>query len=236
MYEALYEENKWLLDSIAKKCRGYCSKDHAVSEDDLRQAGFIGLMNAANTYDEKKSWNYYARWCILKEIYRMLGIRDGQCVSVNAQAVSLDAPVGDDDSSATLGELLIDERIPPIDEAILIQEVQESVRRAVDELKDPRQRQIMTIYLLEGGNLKDAAVAVGMTIMQARQLYNRAISILWRDFRLRSLADIESETPYGRHKGVRAFMNDRTSVTEQAALWRIEQKERLMNLSAKKLK
>ena len=60
-----------------------------------------------------------------------------------------------------------------------------------------------------------------------------ALSNLSRDIHLRALADIDDRTRFYARKGVGAFMSDRTSVTERAALWRIEQREELMRKAAR---
>ena len=230
MYEDLYEQNKWLLYSTARKYRGYCEMDPAVSFEDLVQAGFIGLVDAARTYNnEKLPWSYHARWCMIKEIYNVLGLRNGKPIKAHTGAISLDCPaLADEENSASLGDLLPDDSIPPPDEALLLEEVQISVRRAIDNLTDPRQRHIMTVYMLEGKSLSDAATMIGMTPMQARQVYFRAVSILSRNFRLRSLVDLDDRTRFYARKSVQAFNQDWTSVTEEAALWRVEQQEKLL--------
>ena len=80
MYEKLYEENKGLLRMMARRYARVCALDRAVSVEDLMQAGFVGLMRAAATFDPEagKSWAGWARWHIRMEFESALGLRHGR--------------------------------------------------------------------------------------------------------------------------------------------------------------
>lgn len=228
MYEDLYEANKRLLWAVAQRYRGACERDRALAMEDLLQSGFIGLMAAQATFDPGSgmSWAFYARLCIQQEIGRAIGPR---ARSRDAPSVfSLDAPLADE-SDDTFGDQLPDDSLPPIDDALLLEELRTGVREALDALADPRQRRIAELCAIEGRPMPEAAAAMGVTTGRAMQLYGRALASLARDRRLRALADqadLDERTRFHAHKGVRAFLNDRTSVTEEAALWRIQQRER----------
>ena len=47
--------HKGLVYHIAKQYLKVCEYDRAIDIDDLAQAGYIGLMQAVQTYDETKS-------------------------------------------------------------------------------------------------------------------------------------------------------------------------------------
>lgn len=230
MYEELYEENKNVLRTEARRYKGYCEKDRAVSVEDLEQSAFIGLVEAARAFekDSGKSWSLCLKGYIRREIYRALGVRDGELKKAHSTAISLDNSIIESDSeSATLGDILADDSLPESDEALLLEELRKSVRAALDDLTDPRQRQIAELYIIEGKSMKEAADFVGITPTRALQLYGRALSNLSRDIRLRALADIDDRTRFYARKGVGAFLSDRTSVVEEAAMWRIRQKEEI---------
>ena len=66
---------------------------------------------------------------------------------------------------------------------------------------------------------------MGADERQVRQTGQRARRWLARDWRLQRLVDLDNRTRFHAHKGVAAFNRDWTSVTEGAALWRIEQRQ-----------
>lgn len=230
MYEQLYEENKTALRAEARRYRGYCEKDRAVSVEDLEQAAFFGLVEAARTFDRDsgKSWPLHVKWKIKKAIEQALGLNKGEMKAAHAGTISLDSPLTEEETDgATLGDKLADDSLPASDEALLLEELQKSVRDALGALNDPRQRQIAELYMIEGHSMREAAERVGIPQARALQLYGRALSNLSRDIRLRALADIDDRTRFYARKGVGAFLSDRTSVVEEAAMWRIKQKEEI---------
>lgn len=230
MYEKLYEENKGAIWETARRYRGFCRKDHAVSIEDLAQMAFIGLVTAANTFqsEKHKGWSSYSRWCMIHEIYKALGIRDGKLIKPHSSAVSLDKPLLDGDAdSATLGDMLIDDSLPASDDEILREETRRIVRGGIEALTDPRQRRIVELKDIEGKTLDEAACNIGVNTDYAKQIYCRALSNLRRDAGILSLDD---RTRFHDHKGVKAFLSDRTSVTEAAAIWRIDHRERNHNV------
>lgn len=235
MYEQLYQDYKGFICSIANRYRDYCRTDRAVDVEDLVQVGFIGLVNAYNTYDENtpRTWMMHVKACILREIYSVLGIRNGELKKPHSLAASMDAPlISHKANSATLGEMLPDDTMPELDEALMREETCACVRQAIDQLADPRLRQLVELRDLSGCSLSEAASAMSITPARALQLHGRALASLARDRRLRAFANLDERTRFHAHKGVRAFMSDRTSVTEAAALWRIEQRERQQEVSS----
>ena len=228
MYETLYEENKRLLSMMARRFAPICEKDRAVSVDDLVQSGFLGLVRARETFNEtgRVGWKTHAKWCVAQEMRRALGIRNS-CFSIDTDAVPLDNPISSNDpDSPSLCDLIKDDSLPASDEALLREELQQTVHKAVDSLNDPRQRQVVLLCAFQGRTFPEAGNIIGVTAGRALQLYRRAQSNLYRDGRLRALVDLDERTRFHAHKGICQFMSDRTSVTEEAAMWRIEQREK----------
>lgn len=228
MYEELYEENKETLHAIAWHFRGLCDKDHAVSVEDLTQAAFIGLIRAKHAYKENsgKSWAICKKQYITQEIYSTLGLRNGGPKSDHPTLISLDAPLlNDTEDSATLADTLRDDSLPDLDDSLLRKEIQRNVRESINRLPDPRQRQVLMLHGIEGRDISEVASILGVDVHHAVYIYNRAMSNLTRDNKVLALADLDDQTRYYSHKGVTAVLRDRTSVTEEAALWRIDQKE-----------
>lgn len=232
MYEALYAQNRGLLVAMARRYGRLCALDRAVSEEDLTQAGFIALVRAAQSYDPAggKTWASWAVWHIRRAYEGALGLRNGRFIRAHTGAEALDAPLpGEDGEGATLGELLADESLPEADAALLLDELRQTVREAVDRLADDGQRQAIRLCALEGRSAREAAADMGVSVRRARQLCQRAGTNLARDWRLRRLADLDARTRFHAHKGVAAFNRDWTSVTEGAALFRIEAMEKTVS-------
>ena len=226
MYEALYKQNKGLLVMMARKYAGACEMDRAVSEEDLIQAGFLALVRAEQTFDQAKggNWARWAMWQIRREFERALCLRAGHRVQAHSGADTLDRPLeAGDEEGATQGDLLPDDSLPDPDAGLLLDELRRGVRDAVDRLEDGDERRAIQLCQLEDHSLRDAADAMGMSTAQVRRLNDQGCKRLSRDWRLRRLIDLDERTRFHAHKGVAAFNRDWTSVTEGAALWRIEQ-------------
>lgn len=230
MYEELYEENKKMLHAIAWHFRGLCDKDHAVSVEDLTQAAFIGLIRAKHAYkeDSGKSWAICKKQYITLEIYSALGLRNGGPKSDHPTLISLDEPLlNDTEDSETLADTLRDDSLPDLDDSLLREEIQQNIRESINRLPDPRQRQVLMLHGIEGRDIGEVANILGVDVHHAVYIYNRAMSNLTRDNKVLALADLDDQTRFYSHKGVRAVLRDRTSVTEEAALWRIDQKGKI---------
>lgn len=230
MYEALYAENRGLLVKLARQYEGVCRLDRAVSLDDLIQAGFIALVEAKKHYDPArgKSWAGWAAWYIRREYGQALGLRGGRFTRADTGAATLDRPArGWDGDGESLKDQLADDSLPDADAALLRRELQQGVRSAVDRLADAEQRQAVRLMRLEGLGARQAAADMHITPAQARRLCAHAQARLAMDARLRALADLDERTRFHAHKGVRAFNQDWTSVTEAAALWRVEQRDKM---------
>jgi DNA-directed RNA polymerase specialized sigma24 family protein len=132
----------------------------------------------------------------------------------------------DDGAAATVGELLPDDSLPDVDARVLLDELRRDVRAAVARLEDDDERRTVQLCQLEARSYRDASRAMGVSPRQVRRLNHRARERLFRDKQLRSLVDLDDRTRFHAHKGVAAFNRDWTSVTEGAALWRIEEREK----------
>ena len=229
MYEALYMQNRGLLIRLAKRYARVCALDRAVSVEDLVQAGFFALVRAAQSYDPAgdKSWASWASWHIQREYQNMLGVKHGRFTRADTGAAALDAPLqrpmGDGE---TLKDRLPDDSLPEVDAALLAEELRRGVRAAVARVPDLMQRRTMELCGLQGYTARQAADRLGITAVRARRLYDRASVRMSGDRGLRALADLDARTRFHAHKGVAAFNRDWTSVTEGAALWRIEQQRK----------
>ena len=222
MYERLYLENARLLRHLAGRYSAACALDRAVDVEDLAQSGFFGLVKAAETFDESrgKSWASWAAWYVVREFENALGMREGRFTRAHAGAESLDRPISADDASGdTLASLLADDGLPASDEGLLRTEVVREVRAAVEALPEDIRETVRRVRL-NGETCHGVAMEQGKTPGQVSALCRKAERQLYRNKRLRALADIDERTHYYAHKGVTAFQSDHTSVVEAAVLWR----------------
>ncbi len=232
MFEELYAQNRGLLLKLANRWYEACERDRAVSVDDLAQAGFFGLVKAAQSFDEAagKSWSSWAAWFIQREFENTLYLRDGKPTRPHTSAVALDAPLSEDSAEgATLGDLLADENAPDVDAGVILDELRQTVRAAVEQIKDDGQRRAVQLCDLGGRTGREAAEVLGVTAQQAYCLREAGRQALRRNARMCRLAAelaLDERTRFHAHKGLAAFERDWTSVTEGAALWRIEQREK----------
>lgn len=212
----LFRANKGLLYKFA---RMYSGIDPAVDIEDLIQAGYMGLMDAEKTYDESKSkWSTWAAFYIRKAMREAVGINTTR-IRAHHHTVSLDAPLGDEDDDATLMDKLEDESIPDASSGLIEAERAAAVREAVSRLEGQK-RDVVELHDLEGQSLAQIGRSWDLSRERVRQLREKALLDLRRDWRLRR--QLDEETPFYRHVGVNTFKTTWTSTTEAAALWRIE--------------
>lgn len=229
-YDDLYKQKRSLLYAMARRYARACELDRAVSIDDLVQTGFIGLMKAAETYDDTagKSWASWAVWHIKHEYGNLLGIREGRFMRAHTGADSLDRPLSVDDAEGiSLGDLLPDDSLPESDVALLQDEVVRTVREAVSAIPDALQRQALVMTRLEDKTIKQAAEALSVDPQAINNMNRRSFRRLRHDKTLRRLAYLDGLTRFHAHKGVAAFNSDWTSTVEAAVLWRDEMRTRL---------
>jgi RNA polymerase primary sigma factor len=212
----LFRANKGLLYKFA---RMYSGIDQAVDTEDLIQAGYMGLMEAERTYDESKSkWSTWAAYYIRKAMREAVGINTTR-IRAHHHAISLDAPVGDEEGDITLMDMLEDESLPEASSGLIRAERAAAVREAVSRLED-RRRGAVELHDLEGQSFAQIGRRWGVTRENVRQLRDRALRDLRRDWKLRR--ELDEETPYYRHVGLNRFNTTWISSTEAAAMWRIE--------------
>lgn len=197
-----------------------CDRRGDVDQDDLYQAGCIGLLEAQRTFDSSKgTWGSWASVYIRKYIREALGR------GKRLQTVPMDAPAYRDDD-VTLGETLPDESIIPDDDRQQARELVETVRAAVDALPEDIAPVVRSVGLLELPVPK-AARRMGMPESMIRKLYGRGLRQLRKSPSLRALSDLDLETPFHAHKGVTAFLSSGSSVVEDIVERRLRWEEEL---------
>ena len=214
----LFRANRGLLHKFARR---YSGIDTAVDTDDLVQAGYMGLVEAERTYDASrgKGWVSWAAWYVKNAMAAAVGIR-GAKERPHLHAVSLDAPLGDDEGAGSLLDMLEDESIPDASSGLVEADRAVTVRAAVERLEADR-REVIRRRDLQGMSYAVVGEGMGLSVGEVKNLRVRALNDLRNDKAIR-LMRLEDATPYYRRVGVSTFNTTWTSATEAAALWRIE--------------
>lgn len=208
-----------LIVFIAKKYLPYC--DRASDFDDLMQAGHLGMLRAKATYQPDKGlWSTWAVLHMQKEMRAAIGLR-GTKRRPERTALSLDAPITED--GLTLMDALPADQAD-LQEGIDREQLCQTVRERVAALKDPLQREAVSLIDLGGLTYTGAAEAIGTTAARIKTARHRGIRALHKDSILRELAQA-----YGlwrrsyEHFGLMAFRHSWTSRTEAEAFAAMEQ-------------
>lgn len=212
-FDQLYRDNVGLIrmwrNRYAPMCNATCDRD------DLMQAGFLGLVRAAATWEpDRGSWSAWASFYIRNAMKHALGLR-----SKHVPTVSLDAPLFGDEGASTLMELIADENAPSVPEAAEHAAIRAAVREAVAAIGDDRSRGAVECIYLRGMSRSATSDRLGIPASNLGNLLHKGLAALAKDRKLRA-AILDDETLFCTYKGVKAFMRDLTSTTEAAVIWR----------------
>lgn len=188
-------EHQGLVRIVIKKFR-WVERGKNLDQDDLFQAGMIGLMRSVETFDESRGIKFstYATWWI-KHFVRRLGHDESRTVrfpawyqdelkkvgiTIPLVTKSLDAPLpgaGDDSNSTTMLDMMPDtESLPDADDGpICIQQRKKYAHYLLSTLTD-KERVVMTLRL-HGHTLEQVGDQFGFTRERARQIEANA---LWK--------------------------------------------------------
>lgn len=218
--EKLYSENKGMLHLWAKRYAWLCEDRPHVDAADLAQAGFLGLVEAAQTYDpEKGGWFSWASFYIRNHMKDALGLRtrSGSC-----KCTSLDAPAYADDDLALL-DTIPDDTLPDMEQEVEISDTARIIREAVESLDDEGARLAIVEYYFKNKTLKRIADERGESVNAVRRLHGKGLRRLRQARTIRQLSPeyiLDLETRFHAHKGVMSFWSTHTSVVEDAVLLR----------------
>lgn len=164
--DILVERNLRLVAHIAKKYHGE-NRD----SDDLISVGIIGLIKAVNTYNPGKGNRLvtYASKCIENEILMML-----RSEKKKSKEVSLNEPIGTDKEGNTIS--LID--VMENDEIDALKQMENAedivrVRKYVEKVLTPREKEIITSRYGLGGNPPMTQKKVGAVMGISRSYVSR---------------------------------------------------------------
>lgn len=174
-------------------CRG-------IEEDDLKQAGFLALVDAAEQYNPEGGASFvnYLSFYLHRYFVEAAGLRTARSAAdpINSR-ISLDQPIEDEDG-ATLGDLQQDPQnvIEEAEERIQNDQLRDALEKALNKL-NPEDAEIVRQRFFENKTLKDIATANGVSISRIREREARGLRGLRKTSTKKALeAFIEVRTPY----------------------------------------
>ena len=188
-------------------------------EDDLFQSAYIALASAVERFDESKAafltWNaYYLRTAFAEAA----GCRRGN--DPMRGALSLDTPLPGTEEF-TLADTIADpsDPIAVTENEIWHEELHAAMQEALDALPDDLREVIRQRYY-NTRTVARIAAATGHTPAEVNTMERRAIRQIRQERRLRAFAysDADIYSAGLRGVGVRAFVSNHTSCTENAVL------------------
>jgi RNA polymerase sporulation-specific sigma factor len=186
--ERLVRENTGLIRSIvAKTVRSYPNLPGGYDRDDLESLGYIGLIQAAQTYDPERGAQFstYAYRCIENQISSALARARNRQVD----CISLSLLIGEDEDTPMEDQIFqksseyqdqalkLDAQTTVIDQAS-----REVLEEAIARLPAPHDAIIRQMYF-DGQSLTEVARALRLSPQRVQFLHSRALRMLRRHVR-----------------------------------------------------
>ncbi len=189
--EAVIIQYTPLIIKISTRYKPVLERTGAVDIDDLVQAGRIAVCHAQKRYDPAGGASFitYAFYWIRNAMHRTAGIKNtGELPEI---LLSLDEPI--EEGSDILRGDLIPDKAPTAEERTIEQdgrqETAETVRAAVDELKNPKQREIVDRVYFREQERKQAAAEMNVSYGVANAIEHQALTKLKKNHNLQQLVN-----------------------------------------------
>lgn len=221
LLEELWENNTGLINYISFRYMDGCGCHY--DENDLKQAGYLGLHVAAMTYspDRGASFATHAFDHIRKAMREAAGLRGKRDVLLDA--VSLDAPVGKEGDNALVQ---FQPSMQEPDKAEL-ENLQNIVREAVAHIREDSIRDTIEAVYWNGESVTDFAARHSICKQAASERLQKGYAILRKNKKIVSLALAQGyDIDYYRRKTLSAFRTDGTSSVEGAVIYQEKMKRR----------
>lgn len=219
---ALWAKHERLCRYLAGRARWIAELDPAIGLDDLTQTAFIGLVRAAETYnaDAGKSWAGWAAWHVKHELRKLLGWSNPNSPPpATVGAVSLDAPIGDDEGATRL-DTLSDDSTPDAMDGVYAGELRAALTEAVQRLEIEHAGEVLRCRYRDGLTVAETAEQTGMSAGEVKSIQDRSLRRLLYDRKLKRAVTVWDALPT-YSVGVAAF-KQYGSQTERAAQWLAE--------------
>lgn len=199
-----------LAYKFAMRYKNIAALNGAVDVDDLKQCAFLGFYEAVQGFDPLKgTFSTMLSYGVRHACRRALGM--GGKDRAEYHSVSLEEPIpGADD-------LTLADTIPDEDTAFERSEMRSDIEKALQRLPYDMSR-VIHLHDLGGRTIEEAAAALGCDRETASKWRRTGFQQLRRDRGLRAY----HEPVRLRYKGVRAFLNDWTSVVEEEVIRRLD--------------
>lgn len=227
----LWQQTERFIGRQAGKYMRGLATYRGIDEEDLKQSGFLALMDAAEHYDPEggASFVHFLSFYLHSYFAQTAGLRT-DCTTqdpVNSP-ISLDRPATPD-SDETLGDLqgTDDHELDDAESRIYNDQLRAELEAALEQLRPSEARAIRDRYFLDK-TLQEAAEAAGVTPEMIRQRERHALRVLNQKARAkknRLLAFIELSTNFYTRTN---FQNSQLSPVEKLAIYR-EQMEAWYN-------
>lgn len=188
--------------------------------DDLVQGGYLALVEAVDSYDVAKGgFLTMLNFKLLTIFAEMQGLRAGHD-ALNHNAVSIDAPIGEDggDALQTWADFIPDPQaeaeLDGVNERIFQSQLQQALTKALDALP-PNRREVVKARFFESKTLKQVGLENQISPERARVLEFEALRQLRQGARLYGLDRfVEQQTPYYKHYSLDYMRRTQTSPVE----------------------
>ena len=198
-----------------------------ITEEDLKQSGFIALMNAVNGYDPGQGCLFltYLGYHLQNQFAAAAGMRtDRQANDPVNTPISLNAPLRDDEATTLLDTLPGGENgIVDAEKRIYQEQLRDTLEQALNEIRPEDAEALRELYF-NGKTLQEAgeATGAGINITQHRKL--RGLKALKRSAKRTGLDQfIDFRTPYYARTN---FKTSQVSPVEYITLLREQMRER----------
>lgn len=202
-----------------------------VEIDDLVQAGFLGLCEAVERFDEAQGYKLltYLRPCLTSAFYEAEGrTHERTARDPIHRALSLDAPIGEDDDG-TLGDLVHDpaDAFEDADARIWREQLHEALENALAELPAAEASTLRGRYY-RGMTMREIGESGGVSVDTVRKRERDGLRSLRRRQSRWSLEEflgerrkyVEAYTPWWMSVGVDSFNRTHSSAPEEIVMIR----------------
>lgn len=194
---------------------------------DLYNSGYIALVSAVDSFDPGAGCSFIGWLALaLKTAFAEAGGYRSrkQARDPLHHAWSLDAPVGDDEDGAALGEFQANpaaaQAFQDVEHSLYLEQLHDALERALGTLPEQQSGTLRQRYY-RGRTLDEIAASEGVYRETIRQWQEKGLQALRRSRVRRELEQfIELRTPYYMRVGVQTFQNTGESAVERIALLR----------------